>query len=219
MRAAPGATVVYEWMVAPNEQLGTYYFHSHALERTQTDHGLFGAVVVEPTGSSWLDPSGAHPLTTGWAAIVASPGAPAFREFVLYYHEIGDENYQLLDRTGNFVPLVDPTLGAYRPGARALNYRTEPFMNRMNLQSTLPPPDGPRYDESLAYSSYTFGDPATPILRSYLGDRVVQRVVHAGSEVFHVHHVHGGSIRWHRQPGVVAADPPGLNKHPPLLAR
>src|SRR5207253_5957432 len=23
--AAPGATVVYEWMVAPNEQLGTYY--------------------------------------------------------------------------------------------------------------------------------------------------------------------------------------------------
>ena len=44
--AAPGATVVYEWMVAPNEQLGTYYFHSHALERTQTDHGLFGAVVA-----------------------------------------------------------------------------------------------------------------------------------------------------------------------------
>ncbi|HLB77674.1 MAG TPA: multicopper oxidase domain-containing protein, partial [Candidatus Dormibacteraeota bacterium] len=52
--AASGGTVAYEWMVGPNERLGTYYLHSHALERTQTDHGLFGAVVVEPAGSSWL---------------------------------------------------------------------------------------------------------------------------------------------------------------------
>jgi hypothetical protein len=55
------------------------------------------------------------------------------------------------------------------------------------------------------------------MLRGYLGDPVKQRVVHAGSEVFHVHHVHGGSTRWLRQP---AAEPSrfaqGLDKHPPL---
>ena len=73
-------------------------------------------------------------------------------------------------------------------------------------------------DHSLAYSSYSFGDPATPIARSYLGDPVKQRVIHGGAEVFHVHHVHGGAIRWRRQSDV---DPSafdfGLDKHPPLL--
>jgi hypothetical protein len=147
------------------------------------------------------------------ADVVPRRGEAAFREFVLYYHEIGTENYQFPSRSGGFVPLVDPLLGAYRPGARALNYRSEPFMNRMALQQSV----SGRFDESAAYSSYVFGDPATPIARAYLGDRVKQRVVHGGAEVFHVHHVHGGSIRWHRQPGV---DPPpalGLVKHPPLL--
>ncbi|HEU5001234.1 MAG TPA: multicopper oxidase domain-containing protein [Actinomycetota bacterium] len=211
--AGPGGTVTYEWAVGAREQPGTHYFHSHALERTQTDHGLFGAVIVEPAGSSWLDPATDHPLTTGWAAVVVPPDAGAFREFVLYYHEIGDENYQLLDRSDNFIPLVDPELGAYRPAARALNYRSEPFANRMSLQKLV---DG-EFDESASYSSAVFGDPATPLMRSYLGERVIQRIVHAGAEVLHVHHVHGGSIRWHRQPGLAPADPPGLTKHPPLL--
>ena len=215
--ASAGATVTYSWMLGASEQLGTHYFHSHGVERFQTGHGLFGAVIVEPASASWLDPSTGRPAATGWAAVVVAPGTSDFREFVLYYHEIADENYQIIDRRGQFIPLVDPTLGDYRPGARAINYRSEPFMNRMQLQVALPPPAGGRFDESLAYSSYAFGDAATPVMRSYLGDRVIQRVVHAGSEVFHVHHVHGGSIRWHRQPAVVAADEPGLNKHPPLL--
>src|SRR5581483_6210280 len=35
---------------------------------------------------------------------------------------------------------------------------------------------------------------------------------------FHVHHVHGGAIRWRRQPDAEAADfDKGLEKHPPLL--
>jgi len=215
--AGPGASVEYEWMVGSSEQLGTYYFHSHVDERAQTAHGLFGTVIVEPPHATWLEPSGAGPLTTGWSAIVTVPGGSPFREFVLYYHEIGNESYQVLDRSGSFIPLVDPTLGAYRPDGVALNYRSEPFMNRMSLESGLPPPDGGHFDESLSYSSYAFGDPATPLMRSYVGDRVVQRIVHAGTELFHVHHVHGGSIRWHRQPGVVPPGPTGLDKHPPLL--
>ncbi len=57
-------------------------------------------------------------------------------------------------------------------------------------------------------------------MRSYLGDPVKQRIVHGGSEVFHVHHVHGGGIRWRRQPGVEAgAFDSGLDKHPPLRPR
>jgi len=211
--AAAGAIVTYEWKVPDNETEGTHYFHSHGNDRFQTGHGLFGAVIVEPRGSEWIDPVGRERLRTGWAAIIRPLHGSAFREFALYYHEVANENYQLLAKTGELVPLVDPLTGAYRPAARALNYRSEPFMNRLRLQQTLLG----KFDESLSYSSYTFGDPATPILRAYLGDPAKQRVVHGGSEVMHVHHVHGGSIRWRRQPGVEPSGfDLGLQKHPAL---
>ena len=211
---AAGRAVTYEWAIPSDEPEGTHYAHSHAEERFQTGHGLFAAVVVEPPGSTWLDPLSGGATATGWMADISPPKSPPFREFVLYYHEIGTEKYQLLDRNGAFIPLVDPLLNAYRPGARAINYRSEPFLNRMALQQA----GGGAFDESAAYSSYSFGDPATPIARAYLGDRVKQRVVHAGAEVFHVHHVHGGSIRWRRQPGVDTPPHNGLLKHPPVRA-
>jgi Putative multicopper oxidases len=196
--ATPGQAVTYEWQVADDEPEGTRYFHSHApREREQAVHGLFGAVIVEPKGSTWSDPRTGGPVRAGWDAMVSPPTRPAFREHAILYHEVGDETYQVLDRTGAFVPLVDPLTHAYRPGSRAMNYRSEPFLNRLSLQKRVTGV----VDESLAYSSYAFGDPATPILRSYLGDPATQRVVHAGSEVFHVHHVHGGAIRWPRSPG------------------
>ena len=212
--AASGETVVYEWMVAGDEPEGTHYFHSQGDTRRQTSHGLFGAVIVEPSGSVYLDPSNREELRSGWSAIVRGPDGASFREFAIYYHEIGDESYQLLNVAGEFVPQVDPFTNAYRPSARALNYRSEPFLNRLKLQDE----QNGFFDESAAYSSYSFGDPATPILRAYLGDPAKQRVIHGGSEVFHVHHVHGGTTRWRRQPGVEeAAFAAGLEKHPPLL--
>ncbi len=212
--AQPGKSVTYEWMVDDGEPEGTHYFHSHGNTREQTSHGLFGAVIVEPKGSQHLDPLTGKQLTSGWAAIIDSPDGSDFREFALYYHEIGNENYLLLDKNDHPIPQVDPLTSAYRPAARALNYRSEPFMNRLLLQQDRTG----RYDESVSYSSYVFGDPATPLMRSYLGDPVKERIIHGGSEVAHVHHVHGGSIRWRRQPGTEASDfDGGLNKHPQLL--
>lgn len=211
---ASGATATYEWMVSDTEPEGTHYFHSHGNERDQTSHGLFGAVIVEPKGSAWLDPLTGQALTTGWSAMIQPPQGNAFREFAIYYHEIGDERFQHLNKFGQKVVQVDPYSGSYRPGDRALTYRSEPFMNRLVLQqSTIG-----KFDKSAPYSSYAFGDPATPIARSYLGDPVKQRVIHAGSEVFHVHHVHGGGIRWKIQPNSGPAYfNTGLVKHPPLL--
>lgn len=212
----PGQSVIYEWAVSNDEAEGTHYFHSHGEDRAQTGHGLFGAVIVERKGTAWLDPRTGAPETTGWDADIELAGHRDFREYVLYYHEIGDEAYQALDRDGQFLPLVDPVTTAYRPDGRGINYRSEPFLNRLQLgqQAT------GRVDESLEYSSYGFGDPATPIMRSYLGDPVKERVVHAGSEVFHVHHVHGGAIRWIRDTGVEPTNfDAGLQKHPPLLTQ
>ena len=91
---------------------------------------------------------------------------------------------------------------AYRPGGRAINYRSEPFgIDQMHLQH--------EYfgfeDESMGYSSYTFGDPSPTIPRSYIGDPAKFRLVHGGSEVFHSHHPHGGTIRWPRSPRAIAS--------------
>ena len=212
--ADPGQSVEYEWMVESDEPEGTHYFHSHGDTRELTSHGLFGAVLVEPAGSAYLDPRSGREASSGWDAIIVDPTGRSFREFALYYHEIGNERYRHLDRDGRLVVQVDPFTESYRPGDRALNYRSEPFMNRLALQQQLLG----TFDKSAAYSSYTFGDPGTPLARSYLGDRVKQRVVHGGSEVFHVHHVHGGAIRWRRQPGVEPEETThGLDKHPPLV--
>ena len=211
--APPGGMVTYAWSIPEEEPEGSRIFHSHGDARTQSAHGLFGTLVVEPAGSEWFDPRTGRRGTTGWDAVVRAPDGH-FREFVLAYHEVGDEEYRIATADGGELPQIDPLTQAYRPGARALNYRSEPFLNRLQLQQATTG----THDESLAYSSYTFGDPATPILRAYVGEPVKQRVVHGGSEVHHVHHVHGGSVRWRRQPR--AGDTgfgSGLTKQPALL--
>ena len=208
-----GRSVTYEWMVQADDQEGVHYFHSHGVDRFQTGHGLFGSLVVEPAGSEYIDPISDGQLRSGWSAVVRGPDGQEFREFAIYYHEIGNEQYRHRDKDGILVEFLDKFTRAYKPGGRAINYRSEPFMNRLQLQRDR----SQRLDRSQAYSSYTFGDPSTPIARSYLGDPVKTRLVHGGSEVFHVHHTHGGAIRWRRQSevGDTAFDT-GLDKHPPL---
>ena len=86
------------------------------------------------------------------------------------YHEVGDEDFkEIIDGTKNNVthlkqlletndaPLLGPL---YRISGRAINYRSESFHHRL-MQSR-----GFEQLKSLGYSSYTFGDPATPIPRS-----------------------------------------------------
>jgi manganese oxidase len=212
--ASSDSVVTYEWFVGEDEPEGTHYFHSHGMTREQTNHGLFGAVIVEPANSRYIDSLSGDELRSGWAAIIEDPNGSNFREFALIYHEIGTERFRHRNRFGQQVELLDRFTASYKPGGRALNYRSEPFMNRLELEYKT----SSRVDHSMPYSSYSFGDPATPIARSYLGDPVKQRLLHGGSEVFHVHHVHGGAIRWRRQPD---AEPSsfdhGFEKQPPLL--
>ncbi len=74
--------------------------------------------------------------------------------------------------------------------------------------------------KSTVYGSYTFSDTTNIIPRGYLGDPTKFRLLHAGSEVFHVYHLHGGADRWRLNP---AADPTfdydktGLDKHPSTI--
>jgi len=195
-----GEAIEMEWYIHPDTQEGGRQFHTYSNDRELTVMGLFGVFVVEPRGSEYYDPLGTGPATkdrSGWQTMIRNGTGPDFREFVLIYHEVGDEAFRPVNKHGDFLPQRDPLTDAYRPGARALNYRSEPFgINNMHVQH--------EYfgfeDESMAYSSYTFGDAAPTIPRSYLGDPAKFRVVHGGSEVFHSHHPHGGAIRWQRSP-------------------
>ena len=193
----------YEWYIHPSTQEGVRQFHTFSNDRELTVMGLFGAFVVEPRGSSYLEPLGSGdptPATSGWQTIIKNGTGPDFREFVLIYHEVGDEAFRPLNKKGDFLPQRDPLTDAYRPGGRAINYRSEPFgINNMHVQH--------EYfgfeDESMGYSTYTFGDPSPTIPRSYMGDPAKFRLVHGGSEVFHSHHPHGGTIRWPRSPRAI----------------
>ncbi|MCA9451955.1 MAG: hypothetical protein KC584_04890, partial [Nitrospira sp.] len=201
--AEEGQVVEMEWYIHPDTQEGGRQFHTFSNDRELTVMGLMGTFVVEPHGSEYLNPLGSGdptPMASGWQAIIKNGTGPDFREFVLIYHEVGDEAFRPVNKHGDFLPQRDPLTDAYRPGARALNYRSEPFgINNMHVQH--------EYfgfeDESMGYSSYTFGDAPTTIPRSYLGDPAKFRLVHGGSEVFHSHHPHGGTIRWPRSPRAI----------------
>ncbi|MEC7641104.1 MAG: hypothetical protein VYC17_03010 [Nitrospinota bacterium] len=203
--ATPGAIILaeetqeYEWQIASDEQEGAHTIVSRAGRDPQA-LGLMGAFIVELKGASYLSPwEEGKPLESGWEAIIANSNSKTkdFREFVLFYHEIGDESFRPLNHQGEMIPQRDPQTDAYRPSARALNYRSEPFgINPLANQEKMFHFE----DESLAYSSYTFGDAPTTIPRSYLGDPAKFRLIHGGGEVFHSHHPHGGTIRWLRSP-------------------
>lgn len=215
-----------------------YHFRDGGGNRERVAHGLFGALVVEPAGAAFLDTTTGEELADGigWQAIIDMPdGERDFREFVLMYHEVGDEDFAgIIDGANvdngtpqNDQPLPalgfegDPLIGPlYRLSGRAINYRSESFHHRLTLDKSKDDLGGNIYPyeqlKSLGYSSYTFGDPATPMPRSYLGEPTKTRLLHGGSEVFHVHHLHGGGDRWRRNPN---ADPNndisgGLTKKP-----
>ncbi len=70
-----GASASYEWMVSEDEPEGPHYLHSHGDDRNRTNHGLFGALIVEPKGSEHLDPLRGGALRSGWSAIIKPPNS------------------------------------------------------------------------------------------------------------------------------------------------
>jgi manganese oxidase len=202
----------YTFYLDPALGEGAKVFRSGGDSRELTAHGLFGAILAEPAGSHWLDPETAADKTAdatwaNWEAIIDPASGPSFREFGIMYHEIGDEFFNVHNRAGNAIGMVDGTFSfAYRPASRGLNYRSEPFLDRLSLVVN---------DKAEGYSSYPFGDPATPIPRSYLGEPTKTRLMHPGSEQLHVHHLHGGGDRWRANPGADNTDiAGGLEKVP-----
>ncbi|MEP6601152.1 MAG: multicopper oxidase domain-containing protein, partial [Nitrospirota bacterium] len=108
---AKGKSADMEWYILPSTQEGGRQFHTYSNDRELTVMGLFGTFVVEPRGSKYLDPLGKGEPTemaSGWQAIIQNGAGPDFREFVIIYHEVGDEAFRPVNKKGDFLPQRDP---------------------------------------------------------------------------------------------------------------
>ncbi len=163
------------------------------------------------------------------ARIISGPsGADSFREFnlaladfaILYTQNLvpvnppNREEKDLPIAIGN-PELFDPTqvpkpeaISSADPGTQLINYRNEPVPHRIGMPDpNYPGGKVPRFvqrpgaagDMAFVFSSAVHGDPATPILGAYPGDRVQVKLIQGAQEEQHVFNVHGQ--KWLFEPG------------------
>ena len=140
--------------------------------------GMYGAIVVAPKNATFSNPVTGLATSTGAQVDVHVPGAAAYRDFTLLMQENDDAIGQ------SHMPYPTDVKGVttvnYRSGKRTSN------------------------DVDPAYSS-AGGDPATPILKAYVGDPVeVHAIVAPGSEQLHTFSLGGES--WPIDPFIPMAE-------------
>lgn len=195
----PRTVSLHRWVV--DEEFGPCFFHDHLLANYRQKHGLWSALIAEPYGSQWHVATDQGRTAWGQPDAVVVPeedtGLPPYREACLGVQD--------------FVPLVDcrgralnpPSVlsGVDDPGVMAVSYRNAPMHFRGD-------------DPSLWFSTAarsrpswhgTPGDPDTPVIETYPGERLRIRLVQGSHEEGHNFQLHG--MRWRRDWG---------NPHSPL---
>ncbi len=174
---------------------GIYFFsdlgNPSSTENGSNSNGLFGALFVQQRGSWWTDPETGKPHNSGAYADIHHPFLPSFREYAWIFHDEMEVN----DLTGNRP--IDHNTGQDTESFHGVNYRYEPEFRRHQLLDegvVCPECEG----EEVHHDSWVFGDPATPILRGYVGDPAKIRLVHGGVKETHVFHYH--VHQWARDP-------------------
>ena len=163
--------VRYRWY--PDAQVGTSYFHDHVNGVQTWQHGLVGALVVEPPGSTYHDPSTGAEIGSG--ADRRHPRSRG-RTGVGRHHGQLPRAGSASSRTAASSPTSDRS-----PGSN-INFRAEPLDRRQG-------------DPASVFSSRTQGDPATPLIRAYVGDPVVVRATVSGTNEVHTWHLDGHWFR------------------------
>jgi manganese oxidase len=183
----------HRWVV--DEEFGPCFFHDHLLANFRQKHGLFAALIAEPYNSQWERADDRDLIAWSQTEAVVIPpknsGLPSFREACLAIADF----VPLLDRHRR--PLNPPTTlsGDDDPGAMAVNYRNAPLTFRGK--------DPSQWFSSSARSRRNFdgmrGDPDTPIIRTYPGERLRIRLIQGSHEEQHGMAIHG--MRWRRDWG------------------
>ena len=210
---APGSSKLYRWYaddVSPGE-LGATNLLDFGDVRGHRHHGLFAGLNIEPTGSTYHNPTTGAQITSGASADIRVPGlANDFREFTTFLQD----GLNLRDANGNIIedPLDHPPtpeepngepLDSEDQGEKGFNYGSEPYRNRLGIEpqtaSGMTP--NPLSGTALAhvFSSSIHGDPATPVYRAYAGDRIRMRLLQ-GADKPRQHTFQLNGSNWKAQP-------------------
>jgi LysM repeat protein len=179
--------------------VGSVFWHDHAFGGTTWPHGAVGTMIAEPFNSTWHDPVTGEPIRTGPVADihaverVGHDVAGSFRELMVHIMDTVPHTVNVVT-AGNppGQPIIDVALEAGRtvsfimpPNDKikmtpmpflnggthttggALNFRAEPFAQRLANNP----------DPSKIFSSAVHGDPSTAMVRAYLGDAIVFRLI------------------------------------------
>lgn len=242
-------TTIQRWWADPvlnaqgqDRTLRTVYTHDHFSPSTHQQTGLYGALLVEPAGSTWRDPETGEMFgtrsdggPTSWRAdILTADPDDSYREFMIEFQDFhlaytaDDEPVNPPGRKEIGLPfLLEPpamampeAISADDPGTFTINYRNEPLALRVRDPSTNTQAAGLAGDLAHAYRSLVTradpafnsqpdvyppltadvrpGDPFTPLMRAYEGDRVQVRMIVGAHEEGHMFSIHG--LRWLHEP-------------------
>ncbi|MEY4675404.1 MAG: hypothetical protein RL148_3188, partial [Planctomycetota bacterium] len=219
-------TTTQRWWADPllngsgeDRTIRTVFLHDHFGPSSIQQHGCYSALVIEPAGSTWWDPeSGVQFGTradggpTSWRADIraGTNGIDSFREFciaiadyAILYDEAGNPVNPPRDETGEITP---EAVSSVDPGTMVMNYRNEPVPLRIGQ----PVSNGSHNIRSLKsgdagripylFSSAIHGDPLTPIMRMYQGDKFQIRIVQGSHEDSHAFKINRS--KWLRDPAV-----------------
>lgn len=181
--ARHGRKMVYRWWA--DQQFGTIFFHDHLFANYRQKHGLFGALLVEPAGSSFfhhIEPD--RQIVTGVQAVVKrhpqDDFQPSwFREFCI---GIGDF-IPMWNRRGRALNPPPQPGGHGDQGVMGLNYRNAPIRER-------------RGNPAHWFNSRVHGDPDTHIFKAYADDPIWIRLLQGSHEESHSFQIH--ALRWLR---------------------
>lgn len=170
----PPASRTYRYFA--DEELGAVLIRDFGSPLTSGAKGLYGALIVEPKGSTYVDPYTGVPLTSGVEAVIQNPEMADFREFVLVYHDADPD-------IGTFVM----PYGEEVDKMTLVNYRAEPVKKRLSQFELVLDKD--RFDNDsdmdqarAVYDSSQFGDPNTNVFSAFSGDPVRFRIISGYSE-------------------------------------
>src|SRR5215213_666056 len=227
----------------------TTFTHDHFGPSTHQQAGLYAGLLIEPLGSVWKNsetgevmPSAARTDggPTSWKADILTKDIVngvdiSYREFTLEFQDFQLAYNQLsiktpsnnpgegwMDKNNAIVPPPTPQLISTAlsrgPGTHSVNYLNKPLPFRVGQFGDL----SNAYDSSVkpASNAPPIGDPLTPLMRAYQGDRVQLRVL-VGAHVF-AHQFNLEGPVWPAEPfwkdsGYRSVQAMGLSEHFELL--
>ena len=194
--------------------VGLVFWHDHAFGATTWPHGGIGSTIVEPWGSTYHNPVTGKEVRSGpvvdirGTEPVAYARSGSFREIVVQLHDTVPHTAQLISAGNppgmsrenaiaagqsisfqmpdNMMDAAFPMLngGTHTTGS-GFNFRAASLASRLKANP----------DPTKLFSSKAHADPTTPLVRAYVGDNVLFRLLHGMMNETHTFVLSGHGYR------------------------